>query len=218
MKNMTDMIFVIDRSGSMSGLERDTIGGFNSLIEKQKKEDGDATVTTYLFDHEYEVIHDRFGLKQIGAMTDREYYVRGSTALLDALGSAIQKEINVMKHLPESERAEKVIFVIITDGYENSSMEYSYKDIKRLVEQQKERYGWEFMFLGADIDAIGEAGKIGIAPTRAATFCHDSVGTAINFAAVSDAVCAMRSPEGMPEACYEWKAEIEKDYKKRGRR
>lgn len=216
MKNMTDMIFVLDRSGSMCGLESDTIGGFNSLIEKQKKAEGDATVTTYLFDDEYEIIHDRFNLKQVKKLTDEEYYVRGCTALLDAVGTAIQKEIAVMKHLPEEERAEKVIFVIITDGIENASREYRVADVKKLIEKQKE-CGWEFMFLGSNIDAVEEAAKIGISASRAVKYCNDSEGVKLNYAVVGETMCAMRSVGIAADDC-NWKAQIEKDFKRRGRR
>ena len=174
-KGLTEMVFILDRSGSMGGLEDDTIGGFNSLIAKQKKAEGEGIVTTVLFDNKYEIIHDRFDLETIGEMTDKEYYVRGTTALLDAMGSTIQKEINVQEQLPESEKAEKVIFVIITDGYENASCEYRYKDIRRMVEAQQEK-GWEFMFLGANIDAIEEGGRLGIRKERAVTYKCDSEG------------------------------------------
>ncbi|MBQ6401989.1 MAG: VWA domain-containing protein [Firmicutes bacterium] len=206
-KGLTEMVFILDRSGSMSGMEADTIGGFNSMLEKQKKEEGDAILTTALFDNRYELIHDRFPIQSVQNMTEKEYYVRGSTALLDAMGSTIQKTINVQKHLPEKERAEKVIFVIITDGMENSSCEYTYGDVQRMVEVQKEK-GWEFMFLGANIDAISEARKFGIPESRAVRYHSDAKGTAMNYDCVSEAICCMRSPESS-EMGSQWKAEIE---------
>lgn len=213
----TDLIFILDRSGSMSGLESDTIGGFNSMLEKQKKEEGEATVTTVLFDHEYEIIHDRFKLEHVKPLTDDDYFVRGSTALLDAVGSTINKEINVQKRLPEGEKADKVICVIITDGMENASREYSYNDVSKMIEREKERYGWEFLFLGANIDAIAEAGRMGISSSRAATFCNDSEGIELNYECMNEAVSAMRC-NVMPKADASWKAKIEKDFRKRGKR
>ena len=216
-KNLTDMIFILDRSGSMCGLESDTIGGFNSMIAKQKAEEGEANVTTVLFDDRVELIHDRFDLKQVKDLTEKEYYVRGSTALLDAIGSSIQKEVNVQRHLPEEERAEKVIFVIITDGYENSSKEYRHRDIKKMIEFEKRKYGWEFMFMGANIDAVTEAGKMGISASRAVDYCADSIGTKLNYSVVGEAMVKMRKSA---MACDDasWKEEIEKDFKKRGKK
>lgn len=216
MKNSTDLIFILDRSGSMSGLEKDTIGGFNSMLAKQKREEGSATVTTVLFDHEYEIIHDRFNIKSVQDLTDRDYYARGSTALLDAIGSTINKEINVQKRLPECDRADKVIFVIITDGFENSSSEYSYRDIKKMITREQKKYGWEFIFLGANMDAISEAGKLGIRSSRAATYNNDAKGAAINFGCVDVAISTMRC-EAVAFDDASWKADIEEDYKKRGR-
>ncbi|MDD4200684.1 MAG: VWA domain-containing protein [Eubacteriales bacterium] len=215
-KGLTEMVFILDRSGSMSGLESDTIGGFNSMIALQKKEEGEAIVSTVLFDNRYELIHDRFNIQSVGEMTDEEYYTRGSTALLDAMGSSIQKTINVQKHLPEDEKAEKVIFVIITDGYENSSCEFSYEDVRKMVEQQQEKYGWEFMFLGANIDAISEGRKFGIREERAVRYCSDEPGTQMNYEVVGEALCEMRSCSKMSEVGAEWKEEIEKDYASRG--
>ena len=143
----------------MAGLESDTIGGFNGMIQKQKKQKGKANVTTVLFDDRYDLIHDRFSLKTIRPMTEKEYYVRGCTALLDAVGKTIHKMANIQKHLPEKKRAEKVIFVIITDGMENASREYGYKEVKAMIEKEKETYGWEFLFLGANIDAANPLGE-----------------------------------------------------------
>ena len=158
-KGLVEMVFILDRSGSMSGLESDTIGGFNSLIDKQKKVDGECIVTTALFDDRYELLHDRIGLNGISPMTDREYYVRGSTALLDAVGRTISKLVNVQRHTAEEERAEKVMFIITTDGYENASREYSYDKIKDMIEKQRDKNGWEFLFLGANIDAVETAAR-----------------------------------------------------------
>ena len=208
-KGMTEMVFVIDRSGSMSGLESDTIGGFNSTIKKQKEEEGEAKVTTVLFDNRYEVLHDRFDIGQIGDMTEREYYTRGTTALLDAMGRAIHKTINVQKHLPEEERAENVVFVVITDGYENASREFSYRDIRRLVETEQEKYGWEFLFLGANIDAVAEGGRLGIRPTKTARYMHDERGTDIAYRAVSKAVSDLRVNKNIDDS---WCEEVVEDY------
>ena len=183
-KGLTELVFILDRSGSMAGLESDTIGGFNGMIQKQKKQKGKANVTTVLFDDRYDLIHDRFSLKTIRPMTEKEYYVRGCTALLDAVGKTIHKMANIQKHLPEKKRAEKVIFVIITDGMENASREYGYKEVKAMIEKEKETYGWEFLFLGANIDAVAEAGRMGIHADRSVTFQNDSQGIAVNYQAV----------------------------------
>ena len=211
-KGMTEMVFVIDRSGSMTGLESDTIGGFNSTIKRQKEEEGEAKVTTILFDNRYEVLHDRFDLNQIGEMTEHEYYTRGTTALLDALGRAIRKTVNVQRHLPEEERAENVVFVVITDGYENASREYSYKDIRRMVKLEQEKYGWEFLFLGANIDAVETAKSIGISEDRAAQYHNDSIGHAVNFEALDEAITTVRCNMKLTGG---WKKKIENDYKSR---
>lgn len=213
-KNVTELVFILDRSGSMRGLESDTIGGFNSMIHKQKKEEGEAVVTTVLFDNHYELLHDRIPLESISDMTEKEYYVRGCTALLDAMGMTIQKIRNVQLRTKESERAEKVIFVIITDGMENSSREYSAGQVKQMVEEQKKE-GWEFLFLGANIDAVHEAARFGIQEDRAVTYCNDSKGVALNYASVSRAIGDMRRKKHVTG---EWKAEIEKDMKDRGKR
>lgn len=184
---LTELVFILDRSGSMNGLESDTIGGFNGMLTKQKAEGEKVNVTTVLFDDEVEVIHDRFPIDIIEPLTDKEYYVRGCTALLDAVGESIKKIENVQKHLPEAHKAGKVIFVITTDGLENSSVEYNYNDIKRMIEAKK-KCGWEFLFLGANIDAGKEAEKIGIARERAVTYENDHKGVAINYETVGKAV------------------------------
>lgn len=184
---LTELVFVLDRSGSMGGLESDTIGGFNGMIEKQKKEGEKVNVTTLLFDDKVEIIHDRFSIQEIQPLTDKEYYVRGCTALLDAVGQAINKIDNVQKHLPEEYRAGKVLFVIITDGLENSSKEFSYNDIRKMIEAKKE-FGWDFLFLGANIDAGREAEKMGIGRNRSVTYENDSKGVSLNYKTVCKAV------------------------------
>lgn len=184
---LTELVFILDRSGSMGGLERDTIGGFNGMIKRQKKEKSQVNVTTILFDDEVDIIHDRFPVEIIEPLTEREYFVRGCTALLDAVGTAIEKMENVQKHLPEDHRAGKVIFVITTDGLENSSEHFNYEQIRRKIEAKKE-CGWEFLFLGANIDAGREAEKIGIARNRSVTYENDAEGIARNFEAVGKAL------------------------------
>ena len=199
----------------MSGLEADTIGGFNSLITKQKAEEGEVYVSTVLFDDRSEVLHDRVSLERIAPMTDKEYYVRGCTALLDALGDAIHHIGNVHKYAREEDRLEKTLFIITTDGQENSSRRYTYEKVKSMVERQKERYGWEFLFLGANIDAIAEAGKFGIKPGRAVNYHSDKRGTAVNYRVLSETVSMVRccEPEELDEFLDgDWKEEIEEDY------
>lgn len=193
---LTELVFILDRSGSMNGLESDTIGGFNSMLKKQKEEGDNVNVTTVLFDDEVEVIHDRFPIGIIEPLTDKDYYVRGCTALLDAVGTSIEKIDNVQKHMPEAYKAEKVIFVITTDGLENSSEKYNYREIKRMIEAKKE-CGWEFLFLGANIDAGKEAEKIGISRDRSVTYENDSEGVAINFRVVGEAVAKAVQSESM---------------------
>lgn len=213
-KNLTELVFILDRSGSMGGLERDTIGGFNSMIEKQKKEDGEAYVSTVLFDNHQEVIHDRVNLQEIQPMTDREYYVRGSTALLDAIGGAIHHIGNIHKYAREEDRPQKTMFVITTDGMENASRKYDYARVKAMIGRQKEKYGWEFIFLGANIDAAKEAARFGISSDRAVTYHADHKGTAVIYEAVCDAVCSVRASRPMSA---DWKRSVEEDYKKRGK-
>lgn len=213
-KNLTEIVFILDRSGSMGGLERDTIGGFNSMIEKQKKENGEAYVSTVLFDNHQEVIHDRVNLQEIQPMTDREYYVRGSTALLDAIGGAIHHIGNIHKYAREEDRPEKTMFMITTDGMENASRKYDYNRVKAMIERQKEKYGWEFIFLGANIDAAKEAARFGISSDRAVTYHADHKGTAVIYEAVCDAVCSVRASRPMSA---DWKRSVEEDYKKRGK-
>ena len=205
---LTELVFILDRSGSMGGLESDTIGGFNGMIAKQKKEGEQVNVTTVLFDDEVEIIHDRFPVEIIEPLTDKDYYVRGCTALLDAVGQAIIKIDNVQKHLPENHKDGKVLFVITTDGLENSSEEFTYKDIKRMIEAKKE-CGWEFLFLGANIDAQKEAEKIGIAKERAVTYENDHRGVALNYVTVGRAVIkATKSRDCRVEFDEDWADEI----------
>lgn len=214
-KGLTELVFILDRSGSMSGLEKDTIGGFNSLLEKQKKEAGACIVTTVLFDDRYELLHDRIQIHGITSMTEREYFVRGSTALLDAMGVTINKIGNAQKHTAEAERAEKVLFVITTDGMENASREFTAEKIRTMVEHQKAIYGWEFLFLGANIDAVATAAQYGIAEDRAASYHADADGTQLNFIAVNEAVVKFRTNQKMDA---HWKAPIEEDFKKRSKK
>ncbi|HWP21614.1 MAG TPA: vWA domain-containing protein [Candidatus Cryosericum sp.] len=214
-KGLTELVFVLDRSGSMSGLESDTIGGFNAMLEKQKALSGDCVVTSVLFDDRYELLHDRIRLAGVAPLTSEAYYVRGNTALLDAIGRTIDKIGGVQQHTAPDEQAEKVLFVIITDGMENSSREYRYERVREMIERQKERYGWEFLFLGANIDAISVASRFGIAPDRAVTYCPDGEGTRLNYEAVSSAAKCVR--EGRPVEA-SWKKSIEEDHKKRGAR
>ena len=219
MKNLTELVFILDRSGSMSGLEKDTIGGFNGMIEKQKKEDGDMLVSAVLFDDRTEVLYDRVDIKAVKPMTDKEYYVRGCTALLDAVGGAIEHIKDVRKEVPKEERPEKTIFIITTDGMENASRKYTYDKVKSLIEKRKAK-DWEFIFLGANIDAAKEAGRMGIAASRAVNYKYDAVGTALNFSVLNKAVGKMRACEApaMMASVFEEEdclAEIREDCKAR---
>lgn len=212
-QGLVEFVAILDKSGSMSGLESDTIGGYNSMLEKQKQVDGECVVTTVLFDHCYELLHDRIDIRAVQAITAEEYQVGGSTALLDAMGTTIQKIAKVQKSTAPEYRAEQVIFVIITDGAENSSRAYTINQIKALVEQHKERDGWEFMFLGANIDAIETARHFGIHEDRAQSFHADKEGVALNFSALSESVAEFRQSGSMDD---NWKEKIEGDYKRRG--
>ena len=211
-KGLTEVVFILDRSGSMSGLEGDTIGGFNSMIEKQKKEDGEALVSTILFDNYSEVLHDRVEVSKIEPLTDRDYTVRGCTALLDAIGGAIHHIGNVHKYARNEDVPEHTIFIITTDGMENASHQYSREKIKAMIERQKTKYGWEFLFLGANIDAIETARSYGIDQDRAVEYNCDSVGTGLNFEAMSDAITTMRCSAPLTA---DWKKKVEADRKKR---
>ena len=211
--NLTEIVFILDRSGSMAGLEDDTIGGFNGMIEKQKQEQGDAYVSTILFDNYSEVVHDRVDIRNVPPMTRKEYYVRGCTALLDAVGKAIHHIGNVHKYAREEDRPEKTLFIITTDGMENASREYTYDRVRRMIEYEKEKYGWEFLFLGANIDATSEAARFGISEDRAANYHADREGTAVVYEAMSEAVCSVRSCRPMSA---DWKRRVDEDFKKRG--
>ena len=220
-KGLTEVVFILDRSGSMSGLEKDTIGGFNSMIEKQKKEEGEAFISTILFDDDTEVLYDRVPVKKVEPMTDNQYFVRGCTALLDAIGKAIHHVGNVHKYAREEDRPEKTLFIITTDGMENASQMYSFSKVKKMVERQKERYGWEFLFLGANIDSIEVAGRFGIGADRAVDYVCDSVGTELNYRVLSETVSAVRRSKNREEASKmmaECCAPIREDYKKRNRK
>lgn len=211
-KGLTELVFILDRSGSMSGLESDTIGGYNSLLEKQKKESGEAIITTVLFDDQYELIHDRTNLKGIKSITEKEYYVRGTTALLDAIGKTINKIKNAQENIIEEERVENVMIVIITDGLENASCEYNYQKIRQMIELQKTKYSWEFIFLGSNIDAIATAESFGINEDRAVNYKADNKGTILNYKVISDTVSNLRAQRPITK---NWKETIEKDFKKR---
>lgn len=215
-KGLTEIIFILDRSGSMAGLEGDTIGGYNSMLDRQKKEDGEAIVSTVLFDDRSEVLHDRVSLDKMDHITEQAYYVRGCTALLDAVGGAVKHIATVHRYAREEDRPEKTLFIITTDGMENASRRYDYEKVRDMVERQKEKYGWEFLFLGANIDAIQVAGRFGIQKEYAVNFECDSEGTRLNYDVVSRAVSSVRANACLAEAvpaC--WKEEIEKDYRKR---
>ena len=213
-KKLTEIVFILDRSGSMAGLEDDTIGGFNSMIEKQKQEQGDAYVSTILFDNDCEVVHDRVDIQKVPPMTRKEYYVRGCTALLDAVGKAIHHIGNVHKYAREEDRPEKTLFIITTDGMENASREYSYDRVRSMIEHEKEKYGWEFLFLGANIDATREAARFGISEDRAANYHADREGTAVVYEAMSEAVCSVRACRPMSS---DWKRRVDEDFMKRGK-
>jgi len=211
---MTELVFILDRSGSMSGLEGDTIGGFNSMIERQKKEAGEALVSTVLFDNECAVIHDRLPLGDVPPMTEEQYFTRGCTALLDAVGDAIRHIGSIHKYARREDVPEKTLFVITTDGMENASRRYSYDKVKKMIERQKEQYGWEFLFLGANIDAAAEAGRFGISADRAVTYKCDQEGTALNYEVIGQAVCSVRAARPLSAG---WKVRIDEDVCRRGK-
>ena len=222
-KGLTEIVFILDRSGSMSGLESDTIGGYNAMLEKQKKEEGEAYMSTVLFDDKIEVLHDRKRIEEIEPITDREYFVRGCTALLDAVGGAIHHIGNIHKYARPEDVPEKTLFIITTDGLENASRQSTYEKVRRMVEHEKEKYGWEFIFLGANIDAVHVAGRFGVSADRSVRYTSDSEGTALNYRTVSRVVSTARSAKSsreMKEAFdrEDMLSEIRKDYEKRGRK
>jgi len=213
--NLPELVVILDRSGSMGGLESETIGGFNSMLAKQQAEPGECRITTVLFDHEYEVLHDRIDIKAVRPITEREYFVRGNTALLDPVGRTISKIGGVQKNTAEDYRAEKVMFVLTTDGMENASHEFTYNQVKALIERQKSKYGWEFIFLGANIDTVDVADRFGIARNRAQNFHNDSKGIALNYSVLSETVTSFRAAPCAAPLADDWNTEIEADYKKR---
>ena len=213
MVKRVELVFILDRSGSMSGLEKDTIGGFNSMLEKQRKESGEAIVSTVLFDSETEVIHDRIAIEKVPKLTDKEYFVRGCTALLDAIGMAIHHIGNIHKYARKEDVPEKTLFIITTDGMENVSRFYTYDEVRSMIERQKKRYGWEFIFLGANIDAAKEAKKFGIDESMAANYHCDEEGMALNYEVISEAITNVRTCSRPLSA--DWKKKIDADYKKR---
>ena len=215
MKALTEIVFILDRSGSMNGLEKDTIGGFNGMLEKQKQVEGDVLISTVLFDDKCEVLHDRKPIQEINPLTEKDYYVRGCTALLDAVGGAIHHIGNIHKYAREEDRPNKTLFVIITDGFENSSKRYTYDKVKSMIERQQKRYDWEFMFLGANIDAIAEAKRFGINEEMAVEYLCDEAGTALNYETVSEVVSYLRANKSI---CAGWKKKIERDVASRGMR
>ncbi|MCR5798263.1 MAG: VWA domain-containing protein [Eubacterium sp.] len=220
-KGFTEIVYIMDRSGSMSGLEADTIGGFNSMIKKQKKTGEKAVVSTVLFDDDIEVLHDRVPINKLEKMTERDYYVRGCTALLDAVGIAIHHIGTLHRDAKKKDRPEKTIFIITTDGMENASRMYSYDRINKMIKRQQERYGWEFIFIGANIDSIAEADRFGIKADRAVNYVHDSVGTKGVYASVAMAVSSVMESDDMEDAGEmltkgSWRKEVDEDYRKRG--
>lgn len=214
-KNLTEIVFILDCSGSMNGLEGDTIGGFNSMIEKQKKEKGEALVSTVLFSSRSEVLHDRIPVQDVPRMTKADYVACGCTALLDAIGGAIHHIGNVHKYARPEDVPEHTLFVITTDGLENASRHYDIDRVKSMIERRKKKYGWEFMFLGANIDAVETAGWIGIDADRAVNYRCDGIGTALNFEVLSDAISDVRADE---ELTPQWKKRIDADFRARGGR
>jgi len=212
-QGLTELVFILDKSGSMSGLESDTIGGFNSMLAKQKEIAGECTLTTVLFDNNYYLLHDRIDINAVGPITEKEYFVGGSTALLDAIGSTINKIINVQINTAKNFRAERVMFIIITDGEENASREYSAKKVKAMIERQKGECNWEFIFMGANIDAVQTAGRFGIAPNRAVDYLADEQGTNLNFRVMSKTLKDFREKGKFDEKDLD---EIRQDVKNRG--
>lgn len=211
--NTTELVFILDRSGSMSGLEKDTIGGFNSMLRKQQQSEGQVLVSTVLFDNESTVLYDRVPLTEIREMTEKDYFVGGCTALLDAVGGAIHHIGNVHKYARKEDVPEHTLFVITTDGMENASHRYTADKVRSMITRQKEKYGWEFLYLGANMDAVEAAGNIGIGADRAVRYNCDEVGTNLNYQVLSEAVMTVRHGKTLGS---KWKADIEADYQTRG--
>ena len=211
---MTELVFILDRSGSMSGLEADTIGGFNAMLEKQAKETGDAVVSTVLFDNDSIVIHDRLPLSRIPRLTEKEYFARGCTALLDAVGGSIHHIGNIHKYARKEDVPERTMFIIMTDGYENASKRYDYETVCKMITRQKENSNWEFLFLGANIDSAAEAKRFGISADRAVNYKCDAEGTALNYEVIGEAVRMVRSCKSLNA---DWKTRIDDDVRKRGK-
>lgn len=210
--NITELVFILDRSGSMLGLESDTIGGFNSMIEKQKKQDGKCYVSTIVFDNESKVVHDRLELSRVPKMTEKDYGVRGSTALVDAIGGAIHHIANIHKYARPEDVPEKTLFVITTDGYENASYKYTADRVREMIKKEKEKYGWEFLFIGANIDAVQTASNFGIAANRAVNYNADSQGTSVVYDAVAETVCTLRTEKSIND---NWSDDINSDFLRR---
>ncbi|MBQ7828854.1 MAG: VWA domain-containing protein [Clostridia bacterium] len=206
--NITEIVFILDRSGSMSGFEADTIGGFNSMIEKQKEKEGKVYVSTVLFDNYSEVLHDRVDIGEIEPMTRKDYEVRGCTALLDAIGGAIHHIGNIHKYARPEDVPEHTIFIITTDGMENASHRYDSRTVKAQIERQREELGWEFIFLAANIDAVETAESIGIRRERAANYRQDSKGVKLTYETMSDAIVTLRDGGDLDNAC--WRKKIDK--------
>ena len=220
--SITEIVYILDRSGSMSGLEEDTIGGFNSMLTKQKKTNEKALVSTILFNNYATVLHDKVPIDKVKKMTTKQYYVGGSTALLDALGNTIKRIGYIHKYARKEDVPSKTIFIITTDGMENASRYYSYETIHKMIKRQREKYGWEFIFIGANIDSEKEAERFGIRKERTVNYMHDNIGTANLYAGVSKAVCKVMEADSAEEMCAmlnecEWDAEIREDYDRRSK-
>ncbi len=212
--NITELVFILDRSGSMSGLESDTVGGFNTMIEKQKKQNAPCYVSTVLFNHTSEVLYDRVKLGEVQKMTEDDFFVGGSTALMDAIGGSIHHIGNIHKYIRPEDVPANTMFVIMTDGMENASRRYSSEQVKQMIERQKKRYGWEFLFIGANIDAVETAARYGIDADRAVNYHADKEGTQVVYQSVANAVCSVRANK---ELRADWSEEINRDYQSRGR-
>lgn len=211
-KNLSEIVFILDRSGSMEDLEKDTIGGFNSMLKKQKKEEGHANVTTILFDDKIEFLHERQEIQSVKPITDKEYFVRGCTALLDAIGYSINFMVKTQKTIADDKKANNVIFIITTDGYENASVEFTYNKIKKMINTQKEKYNWQFLFIGANIDAIETAGLFGISEEYACNYIADEKGTKLTYEVMDSAISYSRQNKNLDKS---WKKNLEEDFNSR---